>query len=230
MKPEARTALTAFAVAVVTAAAHPAVAADLGPPPPTRPPADFAPPIRAYDVSPWTGFYLGGTIGSTWGSSTTGGDIGAWAFDQSGTVGTLFAGYNWQLGRAVLGVEADIGIGNVTGTAITDIGTVTMTQNTFGSFRARAGILVSPSLLVYATGGLAWSNMDFALDNLETVSRTLRGYQIGAGSELKISDKVNLRFEYIYTDFGTTTVTHSGLTNTYDPTSHTVRAGISFKF
>lgn len=211
--------------------APPAAAADLGPPPSARPPADFRPPYgRGYDISPWAGFYFGGTVGQTWGSATTGGDIGKWPFDQDGTVGTIFAGYNWHLGNTVFGLETDLGTGSVSGSALTDLGVLRTELNSFGSFRGRAGFLVSPALLVYATAGLAWQNMDFTLDGLETSSKTLWGYQVGLGTELMLSNHVGVRFEYIYTDLEKTDVTHSGLKSTYDPDHHTLRAGVTFKF
>ncbi len=209
-----------------------AAAADLGSPRPVRPPDDFAPPFERpfANLERWTGFYLGATLGQTWGNGNADGGIGQFLMDQSGTVGTVFAGYNWQVGRTVLGVETDVGTGNTSSTNATPFGALTSDINAFGSFRGRAGFLLSPALLVYGTAGLAWSNMSFAVDGLDSTSRTFWGYQVGAGTELMLSDRVGLRLEYIYSDFGRQTFSHSGLANSYDPDSHTVRAGISFKF
>lgn len=206
-----------------------AMAADLDRPRYSPPPEQYI--ERPYaNLERWTGFYLGGTVGSSWGQGRTGGDIGKFSFDQEGTVGTLFAGYNWQFGRAVLGAEADIGTGNTKSTTLTGLGVLDTDLNYMGSFRARAGFLMTPALLVYATGGLAWQNTSFTLNGLDTTTQTLWGTQVGVGSEFMISRNVGLRVEYLYTDFGRESVNHAGFNNRYDPENHTVRAGISFKF
>jgi outer membrane immunogenic protein len=65
---------------------------------------------------------------------------------------------------------------------------------------------------------------------LDTTSRTLWGYQVGAGAEFMVSSNVGLRFEYIYTDLEAHRVDQLGVSNVFDPDHHTVRAGVSFKF
>ena len=224
-------ALAGCAAAVALAHGH-AMAADLGAPRVARPPEDFAPPVgRPYlDIERWTGFYFGGTLGGSFGRGRTDGDIGAYRFEQDGKVGTVFAGYNWQIGPTVLGVETDVGIGDVSSATATALGTFRSEMGAFGSLRGRAGLLVSPAMLVYGTAGLAWANMDFRLDGFAAESKTLTGYQVGLGTEFLLSRNVGLRLEYLYTDFGRATSDHSGLRNAYEPDHHTVRAGISFKF
>lgn len=208
----------------------PAGAADLGDGRAVRPPRDFAPPYETLNIERWTGFYLGGTLGYGFGNTNTGGDIGTYTLDQSGALGTLFAGYNWQLGRTVLGVEADIGAGGLGSRTPTAFGMLETDLNMMGSVRGRAGFLATPALLLYATGGLAWANMDIAFGGAAHNSATFFGYQLGAGGEMMMSDRVGLRLEYLYTDLSRETLTHSGLSNAYSPDFHTVRAGLSFKF
>ncbi len=207
-------------------------AADLNGPRSVQPPADFAPPYGAparYD--PWTGFYVGGTLGYGFGSGMVDGSIGKFSFDQEGALGTIFAGYNWQFGGAVLGLETDIGTGKLgTGTRLASGRELSSEIGAIGSMRARAGFLATPSLLLYGTAGLAWSTMEFGLVGDAHRSETFMGYQVGLGAETMISRNVGLRLEYIYTDFGSERVLHSGGTNTYDPDFHQVRAGLSFKF
>lgn len=206
------------------------MAADLGGGRVARaPPPDFAPPPRS-DLERWTGFYLGATAGYAFGSGNAGGDIGSFSFDQEGWTGTILAGYNWQIGQTVWGVEADIGTGDIGSSVATPAGTLQSEMNMFGSLRARAGFLVSPALLLYATAGLAWADMDFNLTGSSWQSETFFGYQVGGGGELAISPNMTLRLEYIFTDLGSERLTQSGLSNTFDPDFHTVRAGISFKF
>ncbi|MDX2158458.1 MAG: outer membrane beta-barrel protein [Hyphomicrobiaceae bacterium] len=206
----------------------PAAAADLDPPRRSARSYDEVP--YASNIERWTGFYLGGTLGYGWGDGRANGSIGAIPFDQSGMVGTLLAGYNWQVGRAVLGVEADIGIGDLGSDEETVLGTFTSRLNSIGSFRGRAGILVSPALLVYGTAGLAWADMDFRIVGAPAQAETFLGWQVGLGSELMVSDHVTLRLEYIYTGLPEERVIHSGLIDSYDPSFGAVRAGVTFKF
>lgn len=203
-------------------------AADLGGAPARKP--RYTPTYEPLQIERWTGFYLGGTVGYSWGEGRADGAIGAIPFDQDGFTGTILAGYNWQLGRAVLGLETDIGTGNLSSRTTTAFGTLEHDVNWMGSFRARAGMLLSPAVLVYGTAGLAWANMDVGFNGGSHVSQTFWGYQVGAGTEWMMSNNVSLRLEYIYTDLERERVIHSGQTNTYDPDFHTVRAGISFKF
>ena len=207
-----------------------ALAADLGDGRPVRPPRDFNPPIETRDIGPWSGFYLGATAGYGWGQGRADGDVGQFGFDRSGALGTIFAGYNWQIGRSVLGVEADIGTGNLKSSTVTGFGTFNTELNSMGSVRARAGVLLTPALLLYGTGGFAWANYDVGLNGFQSQSKTFTGYQLGAGGELMISNNVTLRTEYIYTGLGREVLSSGGFANGYDPSSHTVRAGIAIKF
>lgn len=226
-----KAALLATTILSATPAVLPAAAADLDGPRAMRPPADFAPPVyRPVNYDRWTGFYLGGTLGYAWGEGRTSGQIGSVAFDQDGFAGTLFAGYNWQSGMMIYGLEADIGTGGVSSSRPTPFGTLETELNAMGSFRGRIGVLATPALMLYGTAGLAWADMDFNLAGAQARSETFIGYQLGLGSEYMVSDRMTLRLEYIYTDLGSERVIHSGMINTYDPDLHQIRAGISFKF
>jgi outer membrane immunogenic protein len=107
-------ATTAFAA---TAAISSAYAADMAPRYTKAPP-----PI--VEVWNWTGFYIGGNAGYSWGRSntdvtyfntTTGlpivlppGSITNSKFDMNGAIAGGQAGYNWQTSNWVWGVEGDI--------------------------------------------------------------------------------------------------------------------------
>jgi outer membrane immunogenic protein len=111
--------LTIVAGTIALAISGPANAADLAARPYTKAPAAVA----AYD---WSGFYVGATAGGSWGSfdpttSTDGGSYfvgvgstaaanaaGAQSIKPSGFTGGLEAGYNFQFGSALLGIEADV--------------------------------------------------------------------------------------------------------------------------
>ena len=199
----------------------PAIAADLGGGPVRR---GYEPPPEPLDIERWTGFYIGGTLGYGWGST----GVNDWGrFDQDGGMGTLFAGYNLQFGRAVLGVEADIGTGNLSSS--TSGWGLDADLNRVYSLRGRVGVLATPSLLLYGTGGLAWADYDITAGGF-TQSESFRGYQVGAGAEVMFAPHWTLRFEYIYTDLDSKNVSHVLGTDSLQPDFHTVRAGLSFKF
>jgi outer membrane immunogenic protein len=65
---------------------------------------------RADDGFDWTGFYLGGHFGLSWGQNNfqdTIGNIEAADFSASGYLGGLQAGYNWQIDSWILGGEVE---------------------------------------------------------------------------------------------------------------------------
>lgn len=220
----AAAALVALAAMVTSGSA---IAADLGAPARQYPAWE---PRRPLALERWTGFYLGGTIGGQFGDTAVSGFGAASNVETDGLVGTLFAGYDWQFGGAVFGLEADIGTGDVSGSSGNGFGTTSASLNYMGSVRGRAGVLLTPSLLAYVTGGFAWADYDLTAVNGFTASETFGGYQLGAGAELKLDPRWGLRVEYIYTDLDSARVNHGGLTSTYDPDYHTIRAGLSFRF
>lgn len=227
-----RRALPALASALLTlaAATGAAPAADLGggPPPRGRPAPDYGTPPLV-DVQRWSGFYLGATGGYSFGSGEAGGDIGTFSFDHDGWAASILAGYNWQMGATVLGVEADLGTGDLGTSTATGAGTLGSELNWISSVRARAGFLMMPALLLYATAGVAWADMEFSLPG-GSASDVFFGYQVGGGAELAVTPNSSLRLEYVYTDLDSASLSHAGLSNTYDPEFHTVRAGFAFKF
>ena len=100
---------------------------------------------------------------------------------QSGWLGGVQAGYNWQSGRLVAGVEADISAAGIRGQAtgtyalrpvflVGDFdnytGTVKVTQDAdyLGTLRGRLGY-GGNGWLLYATGGLAWAHVKASLDS-----------------------------------------------------------------
>lgn len=223
---------------LVLAAASPAIAA---------PRAPFMPPVPAYN---WTGWYVGGNIGYSWGKADSnynepafGGVTGLpTSFSTSqklnGVIGGTQAGYNWQANTTwVFGLETDIqGSGERGGTNSSNPytspgcdgfclgGTVSQSQQArilwFGTVRGRAGVLLDPTLLLYATGGLAYGRIsaagtvgDSACTPSPAVacmwsyghSATNVGWTLGAGIEGAIPGARNWtwKVEYLYIDFGT---------------------------
>src|SRR5258708_6415178 len=120
--------------------------------------ADMRYPQQPYVKAPihnpvfsWTGFYLGLNGGGGWGRSTwdRAGD-----FDLSGGVIGGTAGFNWQMGQVVFGVEGDLDWSGVSGTTSTLCAAGCATRNGWlGTLRGRLGYAFD-RFLPYVTGGL----------------------------------------------------------------------------
>ena len=74
-------------------------------------------------ASAWTGFYLGVHGGYGWKSNDFSFDEGAagrlGGIDSRGWLAGGHAGYNWQYGRAVAGLEADFSLTGIKGSSTT---------------------------------------------------------------------------------------------------------------
>jgi outer membrane immunogenic protein len=102
-------------------------------------------PLSAYS---WTGPYLGGNLGYEWGITSNN------PTRPSGFAGGAEAGYNWQTGQFVFGVEADIALSAANDT----FAPWKFSNPWFGTVRARAGYAVS-NFLIYGTAGVAFGEL-----------------------------------------------------------------------
>lgn len=174
-----------FLLAGITAGAlcgAPAHAADI----PVKTPIYKAPVIVPYN---WTGLYVGGNIGYSWGHATTDTVAPDLVFSvlpsaistslrPDGLIGGAQVGYNWQRDNSwVFGIEADIqGSAEKNSNTRIDpftifeqgqpysVGTVTRILETkiqwFDTVRGRTGVLLNPTTLLYGTGGLAYGEIN----------------------------------------------------------------------
>jgi outer membrane immunogenic protein len=256
--------------ALATIAASSAFAADMAPRYTKAPP-----PI--VEVWNWTGFYIGGNIGYSWGrssdTSTLTNGAGTVLFtsadrrNMDGVIGGGQIGYNWQMQNWVWGLEADIQGSDQkggrsflcpTGICTPPFGVIAVFPGPavpvaidqklewFGTVRGRVGVLATPKVLFYATGGLAYGEVRtaetigaaaFAFSN----STTRAGYTVGAGVEGVIAGNWTAKLEYLYVDLGrvtgsfVTTIPALGggvLTSNYSSriTDNIVRVGLNYKF
>ncbi len=157
--------------------------------------------------------------------------------------GSSYAGYNWQVApQWLLGIEGDVGFADQTttfaGRAFADQAFATFNgrdgisvKTTWdASIRGRVGFLVTPTTLVYATGGAARQHFDIStacvspfcrsafdillpggpfsiFPALTNNSATKLGWTIGAGVETAIGGHWFARADYHYADYGDTTFT-----------------------
>jgi outer membrane immunogenic protein len=102
-----------FSVALITFAActQLAFAADM----PVKAPAAKPVPYIPYH---WSGLYIGGHVGYLWGRTSVEEDgvVTEPNGSTNGVIGGVLAGYNWQTGPWVFGLEGDIGWTNAHGT------------------------------------------------------------------------------------------------------------------
>ncbi|MEY9752740.1 outer membrane protein [Bradyrhizobium yuanmingense] len=216
-----------LASACVFALAAPASAADLAARPYTKAPAPVA------SVYNWTGFYLGIVGGGAWEASS--GDPKM----QGGFVGGT-AGYNWQTGNVVFGIEADGAWADVSASAtgavfVPGVGVVAATASSktdaMGTVRGRIGWAVN-NVLLYGTGGYAWidNKLSFtALGATISESKFHSGWTVGAGVEAFFAPNWSVKGEYLYRSLGGETY-FSGAVPTGTLNFHTVQVGVNYHF
>ena len=232
------------ATTLATAGISAASAADL--------PSRYAPPpiIAAVPVFTWTGFYLGAQVGYGWNANEndivlpTGFVVQRGDFGDSGDgfLAGVHAGYNYQIGSFVIGVEGDVeGVfgddddGDVVvigpgGGVFTNYGLAGNALDWQGSVRARAGFAFDRAL-IYATGGFAFGGVSGSFGLLDSGDDNLTGWTLGAGIEYAFTNNLTTRLEYRYTNFdGGNNVFNNVTLGSNDIEFHTVRAGLSYKF
>ena len=275
---------------LLAAAGTPALAADI--------PMKARPMPAAVEVWNWTGFYIGGNAGYSWGRSRTtvdyfnpvtgalivppAGSTNNSDFKLNGAIAGGQIGYNWQTGNWIWGLEADAQwsgergstaflcaaggaavVGAVVGPGPCVPGltflppglvgtTVTLAQQIewFGTFRARVGMLFTPSVLAYVTGGLAYGSVksDGTLATVNAFgapvgaafsSKELHaGWTVGGGIEAHLGGNWTGKVEYLYMDLGTfnnavifdVPPTSIGARMNSRITDHIARVGLNYHF
>lgn len=211
---------TALASAVIALSAilgvRASFAADLPQPPYTKVPAVYPEPVAS-----WSGCYLGGNIGAGWDNTH---DLGtAFAgtpfvppFDYGYSNGTHFIG-GGQIGcdyqfaaNWLVGIQGKADFGSIQSMnqvqpfpAVTAAYELKNTED----LTARLGYIVTPAVLAYVKGGIAWANTNvsaLALPILaEQADFTRTGFTVGGGIEWKFARNWTVFGEYNYYDFGT---------------------------
>lgn len=161
---------------------------------------------------------------------------------NDGFIGGGQVGANLQFHRFVIGIEADLQAvlgddNNATREDSSIIGTpgfpivqsarVERDISSFGTVRGRLGFAVTPCLLVYATGGLAYGEVSARTDIQQFVpndpflpftyashgkheDNLEAGWTAGGGLEWLFNRRWSIKAEYLYYDLGTV---NYGLTN-----------------
>ena len=215
-----------FAVAALVVAQS-ATAADL-----SVAPLYKAPPPAMAPAYNWSGFYLGINGGGGWGHSNW--DTSSDRIGLSGGLVGGTAGYNWQIGNAVLGLEGDIDWANLKGTntsTLCPLGCST-SDTWLSTVRGRAGYAFG-GVLPYLTGGLAVGDIRAATPGFAGASNTSAGWTAGGGIEVGLTGNWSAKAEYLYVDLGRFNcgVSCNGLpTDNVSMHDNVVRAGVNYRF
>jgi outer membrane immunogenic protein len=182
----------------------------------------------------WSGLYIGAEIGGLWGEGDTSIPAYPATFDLStdGWGGGLYAGYNFQSGFWVFGLEGDVNLLDVDGEHASGLvgEQYAIEQEWDASVRARAGYAID-NMLLYVTGGAAFSSIDTFYIPLAGGhdKNDLFGWTVGGGLEYGFTPNMTARVQYLYTDYGNESFFHNG-PSTVDYDTHSVMAGIAWKF
>jgi outer membrane immunogenic protein len=231
----------ALAAVALIGVASVAFAADL----PTKAPVYKAP----IAVATWTGFYVGVQAGYGWENDPTYNYTSTMmmvpdpsvSFGTQGFVGGATAGYNWQTGMLVLGVEGDISYADVKGSALT-AGTApcfvqgcTAGLSWFGTGRLRLGYAMG-DWMPYLTGGGAVGEIKGSADlgacsPAATCSfdETHWGWTVGGGLEYRFYRNWSAKVEYLYMNLGTPSFNAANLTSSAFA-YNIVRGGVNLHF
>ena len=222
----------AAAAAVLLATPFAAIAADM------KTPVYKGVPRSVIAYYNWTGFYVGATVGYGNGSSD-------WVVPVVGTIATtspsgmtygLTAGYNWQAGSLVYGVETDYSFSNVKGSvACLAVLTCEVSNTWLATFRGRFGYAFD-RFLPYLTAGGAYGNIKATVSAplLGTVlegSESKFGWTFGAGLEYAFLSNWTAKIEYLYVDLGTAQpFSQLGGLAQVNFNEHLIRGGLNYRF
>ncbi len=187
--------------------------------------------------------------------------------NKTSVTGGGFVGYRIQFGSMVAGIEGDLNAKSASSSySLSDSNsfraetfTGSVKQGADGSIRGRLGFLVTPSVLVYGTGGVAFGSVSgsfsYSAHEIDgfgfasatgggSWSTTRTGATGGGGIEALITQSLTLRLEYRYTDLGRFSETvpistvcagacgspSSGASINLHPTFQAVRVGVGYNF
>jgi outer membrane immunogenic protein len=182
-------------------------------------------------------------------------------FHRDGAVAGGQFGFNWQVNSHwLVGAEADYQWSNLDGSVsssfrLGNVGATNMVASqsveSFGTIRARAGVLLAPPLLLYGTGGFALGQVHenlrvpaVATSGLSlggfsyactlgtacfagSASQTLLGWSAGAGAEYAITSNLIFRTELLYVHLSSPTVTATATAVAAGTSPASIAAGFS---
>jgi opacity protein-like surface antigen len=170
----------------------------------------------------WSGFYIGAHLGGALELTDVADPFGPSIYGDTirspGPIAGAQAGYNWQFGQALVGLEADASWADLYGTdtcfAFSGFyvsANCSSDIDAMGTITGRFGWLlgVDRAMLLYGKAGAAWqhSEVDATAGGGGGYPGTSAGglqwgWTLGVGAERAISQRWSMRAEYDYVSFG----------------------------
>lgn len=197
-------------------------------------------PVVAYD---WSGCYIGGHVGGTWGRTNI--DIPLYPsnfnVDPSSVSGGALGGCNIMTqSRFVFGIEGDYTWMDLNSTHLSGLGTELFHTHfdQAASVRGRIGYspFSMPNILFYGTGGYATANLNQAnYVPLAPAADPYRsgwanGWVAGVGAEWAFAANWIAGLEYLHAEYDRQNFVYNGPTSVKLTETNTVRARLSYKF
>jgi outer membrane immunogenic protein len=182
-------------------------------------------------------FYIGAHVGAAWvdldettiAAAPAGFPSGRLSNHDRGFVYGGQVGFNWHIGRFVIGPEgqlsgADFGRRSIT----TDAGIAAVPfafarrfdVDSIATLAGRFGITFD-QILVYGKAGAAW---------LDPRGKSESGWMAGLGAEYAFTRNWSAKVEYNFLDFGSDRFAGNGFATERDLNMHLVKLGINYRF
>ena len=189
---------------------------------------------------------------------------GSGSFSPASFTGGAQVGYNWQAGYIVYGLEGDFeylhlkasstvgGFFPVPFNGTSFVVNDAIDTNWLATIRGRLGYTYAPNLLLFATGGAAFSDFKVTSSYSDNAvhgfpggtgfgvsSEAKAGWTVGGGAEWMFARQWSVKAEYLYVDLGTKFI-NVPLSNTAvfqqlmivnaNLTTNIVRVGLNYQF
>jgi outer membrane immunogenic protein len=185
--------------------------------------ADTAPIALAHD---WSGPYLGVHLGGIFTEfdndvPANPGPVG----DAGGLIAGVQAGYNWQFGRWVAGIEADLSSIDLEGNSAFG----SFEEDVMGTLRLRGGFAWD-RFLIYATAGAAFTHVEAQLTGAGSDDDIAVGPAAGIGVEAALWRNWSVRAEYLYAHVPEQSLSTGAITTIGGSNNHIGRVGVNLHF
>ncbi|MGH6682313.1 MAG: outer membrane protein [Pseudolabrys sp.] len=207
-------------------------------------PAYKAPVFNPEPVYSWTGFYIGLHAGYGWTTISGSDPTGTGTGDLDGWLAGGQLGYNYQIGKFVVGVEGDLSAADVKFSVDDPLGlgggNATVKNDYFATLALRLGYAFD-RFLVYGKGGAAFTREKWDITDgvggFANGSFRRTGWMLGAGVEYALWNAWSIKAEYNYLHFGSideVLTTGGGLVAAGPATasshSHLLKFGLNWRF
>ena len=203
---------------------------------------------RIASVYNWTGFYIGAYVGADWGTTgLTFLDDGASTDPRfAGFLGGGEIGYNYQVGKWVLGLEGDMAWTNARGARPCPIGffaNCEIDTNWLSTVTGRIGYTYWDRLLTYVKGGTAIGQsraeagctvssqpiLPVVGCPSQGESKTKVGWAAGVGFEFGLMQNVSMKSEVTYFNLGSDRYTLAGIPTDMKQNGFISTVGVHFR-